>query len=137
MFLLSFRNTVYTYSPKNVKSLYSAFGSGSKNKFSADIELERTGYTTTTSITDFPFSGTRGYKFIGVMGFNGDASRNLVQGDIVQFSDVNGDVFKYVVQYATRPDGVKRSRIYLDAPKQADVVNASVVKGCRPLSRIQ
>ena len=37
-----FRNTVYTYSPKNVKSLYSAFGSGNKNKFSADIELERT-----------------------------------------------------------------------------------------------
>jgi len=127
-----FRNTVYTYSPKNVKSLYSAFGSGSKNKFSADIELERTGYTTTTSITDFTFSGTRGYKFIECNGFNGDASRNLVQGDLVQFSDVDGNVYKYVVQYATRPDGVKRSRIYLDRTLQADVVNASVVNQ-RPL----
>lgn len=122
-----FKNTVYTYSPKNVKSVYSSFGSGNKNAFSADIELERTGYTSTTSVTNFTFSGTKGYKFIECNGFDGDASKNLVLGDLIQFSDVEGNVYKYIVQYATRPDGVKRSRIYLDRALQANVVNASVV----------
>jgi hypothetical protein len=122
-----FRNTVYTYSPKNIKSVFSQFGSGNANKFSADIELEKTGYVNTLSVTDFTFSGTAGYKFIECNGFGGDASKNLVQGDVVQFSDVTGAVYKYIVQYATRPDGTKRSRIYLDRVLQANAENASVV----------
>jgi hypothetical protein len=122
-----FRNTVYTYSPKNVKSLYSQFGAGNKNKFTADIETEKTGYVETSSVTDFTFSGTKGYKFIECNGFGGDASKNLVQGDVVQFSDNSGNVYKYIVQYATRPEGIKRSRIYLDRTLQNDVSNASVV----------
>ncbi|CAF34148.1 Virulence Associated protein [Synechococcus phage S-PM2] len=122
-----FRNSVYTYSPRNVKSLYSKFGSGDKNKFSADIELEKTGYVNTLSVTDFTFSGTEGYKFIECNGFGGDASKILTQGDVVQFSDNSGVVSKYIVQYATQPDGVKRSRIYLDTALQNDVVTSSVV----------
>jgi hypothetical protein len=122
-----FRNSVYTYSPKNIKSIFSEFGSGNSNKFSADIELDQTGYSLTTSVTDFTFSGTLGYKFIECNGFGGDASKNIVQGDVIQFSDTSGSVSKYVVQYATRPDGVKRSRIYLDRTLTSDVSNASVV----------
>jgi len=122
-----FRNTVYTYSPKNIKSVFSEFGSGNANKFSADIELERTGYVITSSVTDFTFSGTKGYKFIECNGFGGDASKILVQGDVLQFSDSSGAVYKYIVQYATKPDGINRSRIYLDRVLRENVENASVV----------
>ena len=122
-----YRNSVYTYSPKNVKSVFSEFGSGNANKFSADIELEKTGYVITSSVTDFTFSGTQGYKFIECNGFGGDASKSLVQGDVVQFSDTSGAVYKYIVQYATKPDGIKRSRIYLDRTLRENVSNASVV----------
>lgn len=122
-----FRNTVYTYSPKNVKSLYSQFGSGNRNKFTADVELEKTNFINAFSVTDFTFSGTKGYKFIECNGFSGDASRLLAQGDVIQFSDDAGNIYKYIVQYSTRPDGVKRSRIYLDRTLQETVSSASVV----------
>ncbi|AMO43113.1 structural protein [Cyanophage S-RIM32] len=122
-----FRNTVYTYSPKNVKSIYSQFGSGNRNKFSSDVELEKSDYVITSPVTDFTFSGTKGYKFIECNGFGGDASRQLIHGDIIQFSDNSGNVYKYPVQYATKPDGVKRSRIYLDRVLKDDVSTASVV----------
>ena len=129
-----FRNTVYNYSPSNIKSFFSEFGSGNKNKFSADIELDKSQYSLSQSVTDFTFSGQKGYKYVECNGFGGDATKNLVHGDIVQFSDVSGNVYKYVVQYATKPDGAKRSRIYLDRALLNNVENASVIT---PKPRVQ
>ena len=122
-----FRDTVYTFDPSNVKSVNTTFGSGNKNSFTCDIELEKTGYVYTNSVTNFTFTGFAGYKFIECNGFGGDASLSLTKGDIIQFADNDGAVYRYAVQYATKPDGVKRSRVYLDRTLQADAVNASVV----------
>ena len=122
-----FRNSIYTYSPENVKSVYSQFGAGNKNKFSADIELDANGYANVSEVTSNTFSGIKGYRFIDCDGFTGDASKQLVHGDIVQFADVTGHVYKYKVTYATPPSGSKRSRIVIDRALLDDVVNASVV----------
>ena len=122
-----FTNSIYTYSAENVKSVFAEFGAGNKNKFSADVELDETGFSRVTSVTENTFSGTLGYKFIECNGFTGDASKQVVQGDIVQFADVTGAVYKYAVNYATPPSGTKRSRIYVDRALTANVVNASVV----------
>ena len=122
-----FRDTVYTYDPSNVKSVSTAFGSGNKNAFTADVELEKTAFVDTRSVTEFTFTGKEGYKYIECNGFSGDATVSLVIGDIVQFADDTGAVYRYCVQYATRPDGVNRSRIYLDRALQADATGASVV----------
>ncbi len=127
-----FKNTVLTYSPQNVKSFFSSYGSGNSNKFTADIDINRSKYCETISITDFTFSGVEGRKYIECNGFDGDASRDLLQGDVVQFTDASGRTNRMVVQYATSPDGVKKSRIYLDASLPANVDNASVVR-LRPL----
>lgn len=122
-----FRNSIYTYSPENVKSVYAEFGAGNKNKFSADVELDANGYSVVSEVTSNTFSGTKGYRFIDCNGFTGDASKQLVHGDIIQFADTSGTVYKYKVTYATPPSGSKRSRIVLDTALLEDVVNASVV----------
>jgi hypothetical protein len=123
-----FRNTVLTYSQENVKSFYAAYGSANSNKFSADIEANESEYYSTKSVTNYTFSGNKGTKYIECTGFDGDSSKDLIQGDIVLFTDIEGILFKSVVQYATEPNGPKKSRIYLDRCLINDVNNASVIR---------
>ena len=123
-----FRNTVLTYSQENVKSFYSSYGSANSNKFTADIEANESEYYLTKSVTNYTFSGSKGTKYIECTGFDGNASKELIQGDIVLFTDVQGSLFKSVVQYATQPNGPKKSRIYLDRCLINDVNNASVIR---------
>ena len=122
------RNSVTTYTPQNVKSFYSEFGSGNSNVFTSDIEINNEKYSEVISVTDFTFSGIKGNKFIECNGFGGDTTKTLHQGDIVQFSDTTDTIVRCIVQYATQPSGVLKSRIYFDRALPENVSNTSVVR---------
>ena len=122
------RNSVRTYTPQDVKSFYSAFGAGNTNIFTSDVEVNREAYTDVISVTDFTFDGDEGRKYLECNGFAGDATKFLKQGDLIQYSDVNGNTNRSVVQQATKSSGVLKSRVYLDRSLNASVSNASIVK---------
>ena len=122
------RNTVLTYTPENVKSFYCEYGSGNTNKFSADIETQKNQYCDLLQVANSNFSGYLGNKYLECDSFTGDASLNLMQGDIIIYTDVESNTVKSVVQYATQPEGTKKSRIYLDNSLQKNVVNSSVIR---------
>ena len=122
------RDSVSTYTPQNVKSFFSEFGSGNINKYTADIEVNREKYSESKSVTGFTFSGTLGKKFIECNGFGGDSTKVLQQGDLIQFSDSTDTTIRAIVQQATKPSGVLKSRIYLDRSLPANVSNSSVVR---------
>jgi len=121
------RNTVTTYAPNNVKSLGCNYGSGGINQFTADVILDNKDYANLSSVTDFTFFGSKGNKFLESTSFNSDASSIVSQGDLVQFSDVENNVIRGIVQYATIQKGSSKTRIYLDETLYADVSNTSVV----------
>ena len=123
-----FRDTVLTYTPQNVKSLWSKYGSANNNTFTADVEVSDSNYSSVAGITDSTFSGSIGTKFVECNGFGQDASRFVISGDLVQYTDNSGNVYRNTVQYATKPEGVLKSRIYLHSAVQGQIVNASVVK---------
>ena len=123
-----FRDTVVTYSPQDVKSFGSAFGSLGVNKFTADIESQKTTNTNLVSVTSYTFSGNKGYKILECNGFGGDATQFLKQGDYIQYTGQDGKSVRASVAYATKPDGTLKSRIYLNAALPDAVVNDSVVK---------
>ena len=122
------RNAVTTYTPQNVKSFFCQYGSGNANTFTSDIEVNKEKYAEVVSVTDFTFSGEKGRKYIECNGFGGDTTKFLQQGDLVQFTDTNDTIIRCIVQYATKPEGVLKSRIYFDRSLPADVSNASVVR---------
>jgi hypothetical protein len=127
-----YKNTVLTYSPQNVKFLYAEYGSGGNNKFTADIEINKPQFSETKTVTEFTFSGVEGTKYLECNGFGGDAFKELVQGDLILFVDDQGITNRTIVQYATSPEGPRKSRIYLDVSLQNNVTNASVVR-LRPI----
>ena len=122
------RDSVVTYNPQNVKSFFCEFGSGNANTYTADIEVNREKYAEVKAVTDFTFSGEKGKKYIECNGFGGDTSKFLQQGDLIQFSDTNDDTIRAIVQQATQPSGVLKSRVYLDRTLPAVVTNTSVVR---------
>ena len=122
------RDSVVTYTPQNVKSFFCEFGSGNVNKYTADIEINREKYAEVKSVTDFTFSGELGKKFIECNGFGGDTSKFLQQGDLIQFTDTSDTTIRAIVQQATQPSGVLKSRVYLDRSLPANVTNSSVVR---------
>jgi len=122
------RNAVITYTPQNTKSFFAQFGSGNANTFTADVEVGKEKYAETTAITDFTFNGEQGRKYIECNGFGGDTTKFLQQGDLIQFTDTSGLVIRCVVQQATQPEGVLKSRIYLDRSLPNNVDNTSVVR---------
>jgi hypothetical protein len=122
------RNSVVTYTPQNVKSFFCEYGSGNANKFTSDVEVNKEKFAEITSITNFTFSGTRGRKYIECNGFGGDATKFANQGDLIQFSDSTDTIIRSIVQYSTKPEGVLKSRVYLDRSLPQDVGNSSVVR---------
>ena len=122
------RNAVTTYNPQNVKSFFSEFGSARNNKYTADIEVNKEKYAEVKSVTDFTFSGVKGKKFIECNGFGGDSTKLLQQGDLIQFTDTTDTTRRAIVQQATKPSGVLKSRIYLDRSLNDSVNNSSVVR---------
>ena len=127
-----FKNVVYTYTNQNVKSLSAAFGLGNSNIFTSDIDLNNQRFVESKPVTSFSFTGTKGTKYIECNGFSADASTLLVQGDFIQFTDIEGNVIRGIVQYATTPVGTEKSRIYLNNYLQNDVLNSPVTR-VRPI----
>lgn len=124
-----FKDTVLTYTPQNVKSLSSSYNN---YNFSADIDLTSTKYSVYKQLSNFTFSGKKGDNYIECNGFGVDLSKELIQTDIIQFTDINNQVIKTLVQYATDAEGIYKSRIYIDFTLPDDVVNASVIR-IRPI----
>ena len=122
------RNAVTTYTPANVKSVGASYGSGGSNVFTADIVTDDTAEAEITSVTDFTFFGSANTDFIESTSFSADASVLLQQGDLIQFVDVDNNLVRAVVQYATEPSGVFKSRIYLDTNLPGDVVNTNIIR---------
>ena len=128
IFPVLYKNTVVTYGPQNVKSMFSQFGANSKYIFTADVESFNNSYLSNKTLTDFTFSGTRGYKFVECNGFSGDPSPDLVQGDVIQFVYSDNTVERTVIQYVTQPQGLLKARIYLDSALKKDVVNTNIIR---------
>ena len=131
-----FKNVVQSFTPQNVKSTFCRFGvapvgASAPNLFTSDVELSREEYITNKTVTEFTFSGSQGDQYIECTGFGGDASLSVIQGDLIQFSDSNNALVTAIVQYATKPEGAKKSRIYLDSLLPSDVA-ASTVSRIRP-----
>ena len=122
------RNAVTTYTPQNVKSIGCQYGSGNANTFTADLVVDSQTYSEIKSVTDFTFFGSKGYKFIESTSFSADASGVLQQGDLIQFSDVDNNLVRAVVQYATEQSGPSKTRVYLDIALPGDVTNTSIVR---------
>lgn len=120
-----FKNSVITYNPQYIKSFASEYNG---YNYTADVDLTNTSYSSYYQITNFTFSGTRGKKYLECSGFGADLSKDLVQGDIIQFNDSSNNVVKTVVQYVTNPEGTTKSRIYLDSSLQSTVSNTSVIR---------
>jgi hypothetical protein len=123
-----FGNTVYTYNPENVKSLHSFFGAGSAYKFTADVESSNLKYITSKTVTDFTFSGRRGEKYLTCNGFSGDPSNELVQGDVIEFTNDNNVSTRVIVQRVEKSEGLVKARIYIDNVLRDNVSNSSVVR---------
>ncbi|AOV58592.1 virulence-associated structural protein [Synechococcus phage S-CAM3] len=121
-----FKNTVLTFSAQNVKSVHSSYGNG--NVFTADLETVDTSYSDIKTVTEFTFAGTKGYKYLECTGFGADASRYLIQGDVIQFNDDAGVIHKFVVDYATNAEGTTKSRIYINGSLPENVTASSVVR---------
>ena len=120
-----FKDTVLTFTPQNVKSLSSTFNNYT---FTADVDFSSTSYATYQQISDFTFFGTKGKKFIECNGFGADLTGDLIQGDIIQFTDANNNVIKNIVQYVTLPENTEKSRIYFDYALPDNVTNATIVR---------
>lgn len=123
-----FRNTVITYNPKNVKSLSSKFGANDKYNFTADIESFDSSYYESKKITDSTFSGSAGYNYIVCNSFSADPSIDLIQGDAIQFTYSDNTILRAIVQYVNPPQGLNKSRIYIDAVLKNNVVNTDVIR---------
>ena len=122
------RNAVTTYTPQNVKSVTSQYGSGNANIFTADLVTDDQSYAEIKSVTDFTFFGSKGYNFIESTSFSADASILLQQGDVIQFSDESNTLVRAVVQYATQRQGSSKSRVYMDTVLPGNVTNTSIVR---------
>ena len=123
-----FRNTVFTYTPQDVKSLNSKFGANNKYVFTTDVESFNSGYYENKKITDSTFLGTLGYNYIECNSFSADPSKDLSQGDIIQLAYSDNSTFRATVQYVNPPQGLNKSRIYLDTVLMQNVSNTDVVR---------
>jgi len=123
-----FKDTIVNYSNENVKSIYCEFGEGGSNSFSCDVDTFNDEFTLSKNVTNFTFSGAKGRKYLTCLAFSGDASVDLLAGDVIQYVDSTGVVRRNIVEYITKPSGISRSLIYLDTALQEDVNDSVVVR---------
>ena len=124
-----FKNTVLTYTPQNIKSLQSSYNN---YKFTADVDFSKTNYSEYKPITNFSFSGKQGSNFLECSGFGANLAKDLVQGDVIQYTDDNDNIIRNIVQWTSDAEGTIKSRIYLTYTLKDTVTNVSVVR-VRPL----
>jgi hypothetical protein len=124
IFPVLFRNTVLTYTNQDVKSVYSSYNG---NNFTADVDYSTNSFYSSKIITNnYSFIGTSGQKYLECSNFDGDATTDIKQGDLIQFTDSSNNLIRTVVQYATKPQGLLKSRIYLDSVLTNNVSNTII-----------
>jgi len=102
---------IITNTINKTKALYSDLIDPTGAKFSANISLQESEDTDVTSVADGAlFSGFAGRNFLKCDNFSGDTSEQLITGDIVTFTNDNGQVEQKVVLFATQPYGFGSSR---------------------------
>jgi len=91
---------------KNVKSFFSETVDTDAQDFTADISTQARKSTEIFTIANkSTFTGTAGRNYITCDNFDGDASRELVAGDLVTLTNDNGIVENKIVYSATEPYG--------------------------------
>ena len=93
-----------THTLAKTKSFYSPLND--INKFSADISVQNTADADIYAVADGSlFSGVSGDPFIVCDNFSGDASEDLVAGDVISFADDDGNTVTKLVYFVTKPAG--------------------------------
>jgi hypothetical protein len=123
-----YRNTVINYSGENVKSIHSVFGVGNRNIFTCDVVNQDSSFFNSKTLTDFTFFGNTGSQYLECSGFSGNPTSDLIQGDVIQFTDKNNKLVRSIVQYVTTPGSLTRSRVYLDGVLTEDVTASNVIR---------
>lgn len=125
-----FKDTVHTYTPAEVKSFYSKYGSGSQgaNIFTADTVSDIAAYSVYTKISDSTFTGEKGLNYLSVNALAVDLGKFLKEGDIIQYVQSNGKIVRSVVSYATTAVGNEKSRVYIDSALRENVVGSVLLK---------
>ena len=82
------------------------------NDFSADIAIQQGNDVTTRRVAgNSTFTGNKNENFITCNSQWGDPTRSLVEGDLVTFTDNQGNEVNKIVQFATKPAGYGERRV--------------------------
>ena len=88
------------------KSFFSKLDDLTTDKFSADISIQTSDDAEIVNIADNSlFSGNKGQNFVTCDNFSGDASDQLVSGDLVTLVDDTGRSINRLVYFVTKPIG--------------------------------
>ena len=108
-----------------------SFYSGGDGNFTSDVSFESQLNTDIKTLADGAmFSGKKGNNYVTCNNFTGNPGKELVNGDLVTFSDDNGILFEKIVQFATEPSGYGQSReksyIYFTTTLESDITATQV-----------
>ena len=88
------------------KSVFSQLELNTTDKFSADISVQTSSDSEIINIADNSlFSGTPGTNYLTCDNFSGDASEQLVAGELVTFVDDTGRSINRLIHFTTKPVG--------------------------------
>ena len=98
-----------THTLQKTKSLFS--GLNDINNFSSDISVQNSTDAEYLSLaSDALFSGLAGQNCVTCDDFSGDASEQLVAGDVVSFTTDDSSIVSKVVKFVTKPRGAGEFR---------------------------
>ena len=120
-----------THSAAKTKSFYSPLNS--INKFSADISTSNSNDVEGVRVAEAKlFSGVAGDSFLICDDSLGDASEQLVAGDVISFSGANGQRIKKLVYFVTKPASngnfEEPCTIFLTTALTEDVVSQQITR---------
>ncbi len=88
------------------KSVFSQLDLNTTDKFSADISVQTSSDSEIINIADNSlYSGDPGNNYLTCDNFSGDASEQLVAGDLVTFVDDTGRSINRLIHFTTKPVG--------------------------------
>ena len=103
-------------------------GAQAPNLFTSDVEFTRSEYISTTNVTDFTFSGSEGQSMLSVLDLV-VMHLNSWYRVILYSSQIQTTIWlKPLYNSFTKPEGVKKSRIYLDSLLPEDVASTTVIR---------
>lgn len=117
-----------THTLQKTKSVYAPLND--LNKFSADISNETNDSEIFTLAEGSLFSGLSNTNFLIADNFAGDASEQVVNGDLITFSASDGSIIEKLVKFVTKPAGSgsfrEKCKIYLTTFLDEDVTGKSL-----------